>query len=64
MKSGKRLKMGHVGSKTRSIGKILEKQCVPSTGHIFNPIIMKLVQKVCLDKTSDECENGSCWVKH
>ena len=28
------------------------------------PIIMKLVQSVCLDKISDRFENGSCQVKN
>ena len=43
-------KLGHVGSKTRSLGQILEKPCVRSRGHIFSPILMKLGQNVCLDK--------------
>ena len=29
--------MGHVGSKTRSLGQILEKPCVRSRGHILRP---------------------------
>ena len=41
--------MGHVGSKTRSPGQILEKPCGHSTGHSFDPILMKLDQNVCLD---------------
>ena len=41
--------MGHVGSKTRSLGQILEKPCVRSRGHIFSPIIIKPGQNVCLD---------------
>ena len=40
----------HVGSKTRSQVQILEKPCVCSRGHIFNPIIMKLGQNVFIDK--------------
>ena len=56
--------MGHVRSKTRSLGQILEKPCVHSGGHIFRPIIMKLGQNVCLDKISNEFENGSCGVKN
>ena len=56
--------MGHVGSKTRSLGQILEKPCIHSRGHIFSPIIMKLCQNVCLDKISDKFENVSCWVKN
>ena len=42
MKSQMSLKMGHVGSKTKSLSQILEKPCVCSRGHIFSPIIMKL----------------------
>ena len=45
--------MGHVGSKTRSLGQILEKLCVSPVGHIFSPICMKLGQNVCLDKILD-----------
>ena len=52
-------KMGHVGSKTRSLGQILEKPCVRSTGHIFRPIIMKLGQNVYLDENLDEFKIGS-----
>ena len=44
MKSDTSLKMVHVGSKTRSLGQILEKPCVRSRGHIFSPFIMKLGQ--------------------
>ena len=52
--------MGHVGSKTRSPGQILEKPCVRSRGHIFSRILMK----VCLDDISDEFENGLRGVKN
>ena len=38
------LKLGHVGSKTRSLGQILEKPCVHSRGHSFDPKFMKLDQ--------------------
>ena len=50
--------MGHVGLKTRSLGQILEKPCVPSRGQIFGPILMKLIQNVCLDEISDKFELG------
>ena len=63
MKSQLNLKMDHIGSKTRSLGHILRKPFVPSRGHIFIPILMKLGQNVCLDKILDEFENGSCWVE-
>ena len=52
------LKMGHLGSKTRSLGQILEKSCVCSRGHIFSAILMKLGQNVCLSKISNEFEMG------
>ena len=39
--------MGYVGSKTRSLGEMLEKPCVRSSGHIFSPIIRKHDQNVC-----------------
>ena len=58
------LKMGHVGSKTRSPGQILEKPCVHSLGYIFCLIIMKLGQNDFLDQISDKYENGSCRVKN
>ena len=56
--------MGHVGSKTRSLGKILEKPCVFSSSHIFSPIMMTLGQNVCLDEISDKFENGLCRIKN
>ena len=56
--------MGHVESKTRSLGQILEKACVHSRGHIFGPIIMKHGQDVCLGKILYKCENGACRVKN
>ena len=58
------LKMGHVGSKTRSPGQILGKPCVRSRGHIFSRILMKVGQDVCLDDISDKFENGSRGVKN
>ena len=56
--------MGHVRSKARSLGQILQKPCVSSRGQIFSPIIIKVCQNVCLNKISSEFENGSCWVKN
>ena len=64
MKSQTSLKMGDVGSKTRSLGQISEKACVCSRGHIFIPIIMKLGQNIYYDEISDKFENGSCRVKN
>ena len=59
-----RLKMGHVGSKTMSLGQILEKPCVHFRGYIFSPIIMKLSQNDFIDEISDKFENGLCGVKN
>ena len=42
--SRSRSKLGHVGSKTRSLGQILEKPCVHSRGHSFDSKLMKLNQ--------------------
>ena len=64
IKSWSSSKLGHVGSKARSLGKILEKPHVRSRGHIFSPILMKLGQNVCLDEISDEFAIGSCGVKN
>ena len=52
-------KMGYVGSKTRSVGKILEKRFIRSRGHILRLIILNVGQNVCLDKILDEFKNGS-----
>ena len=64
IKSRTRLKIGHVGYKTRSLGQIFEKPYVCSRGHIFSPIIMKLDHYVSLGGISNEFENGSCRVKN
>ena len=56
--------MGHVGSKTRSLGQILEKPSVRSRGHIFSPIIMKLSQSTDFEENSDEIKIWSCRVKN
>ena len=42
-------KLGHVGSKTRSRGQVIEKDCEHSRGHIFGLILMKHGQNVYLD---------------
>ena len=44
IKSRLQFKMGHVGSKTRSLGQLLEKPCVLSRRHSFDPVFMKLCQ--------------------
>ena len=57
-------KVGHVGSKTRSLGQILEKPCVLSRGHSFNSKFMKLYQNANDHNIYVTFETGSCWVKN
>ena len=40
------MEQGHVGSKTRSLGQILEKLCVHSRVPGFNPKFIRLCQNV------------------
>jgi len=56
--------LGHVGSKTRSPGKIFENSCLHSRGHICDPILMKLDQNVCFSNFEAKFEFGSCLVKN
>ena len=63
-KSRTSLQFGHVGSKTRSLGQILEKPCVCCRGHIFSQILVKCGENVCLDKISNKIEIGLCGVKN
>ena len=47
--SGLELYLGHLGSKTRSLGQlgqIIEKPCVDNRAHSFHPIVMKFGQNV------------------
>ena len=44
IKSRPELKMGHVGSKNRSLGQFLEKPYVLSRRHSFDPVFMELCQ--------------------
>ena len=57
-------KVGHVGSKARSLGQILEKHCVLSRGHSFNSKCMKLYQNANDHNIYVKFETGSCWVKN
>ena len=50
--------MGHVRSKTRSPGQMLEKPCARARGHIFSPIIMKHGQNVCVDESRTRVKMG------
>ena len=58
------LKLGHVGSKTRSLGQTLEKPCVHSRGHRFDHKFIKLCQNVNHHNVKVRFETGSCWVKN
>ena len=49
MKSWTCLNMGHLRSKTMSLGQILEKSCVRARGLIFVQILIKLGPNVCLN---------------
>ena len=57
-------KLGHVWSKTRSLGEILEKPCVHLKRHGFDPELMKLCQIVNHHNILGKYETGSCWVKN
>ena len=56
--------MGHVGSKTTSLGQLLEKPSVYSIGHICFQILMKLGQNICLSEILYGVENRSYWVRN
>ena len=48
--------MGHIGSKTRSLGQKLENPCLHSRSHFFSMILMKLGQNGCLNDILDVCK--------
>ena len=52
--------LGHGGSKTRLLGQILEKPCVPSKRHSFDPKLMKLSQIVNHHNIMVRFETGPC----
>ena len=66
IKSRSEFKMGHVGSKTRSLGQCLEKPCVLSRRHSFDPVFMKLCQNnfltlnKCLSRGAMLSDDSSC----
>ena len=57
-------KVGHVASKTRSLGQILEKPCVHSRGHSFDSKFMKLNKNASDHNIYVKFETGSCWIKN
>ena len=60
MKSRMSLKFGHLGSKTRSLGQILEKPYAHCIRYVFSLILMKLGQNACLYEISDKLDIGPC----
>ena len=64
MKSGLGFYLGHLGSKTRSLGQIIEKPCVDNRGHSFHLIFMKFGQNVYLDEIWVGILFGSSGVKN
>ena len=68
IKSRPEFKMGHVGSKTRSLGQFLEKPCVLSRRHSFDPVFIKLCQNdfltlnKCLSRRAMLSDDSSCFM--
>ena len=63
IKSRSSLNLDHVGSKTRSLGQILKKNCVHFKGHSFDPKFMKLCQNVNSYKSRSSSKLGHVWSK-
>ena len=57
MKSQTSLKLGHVGTKTRSLSQILKKPCVRSGPHFRSDTHESWSEVTCLDQIWDEFEN-------
>ena len=55
------LKLGHVESKSRSLGQIIEKPFEHLRGHMFESICSELGQNVCLHKSLEEVEERVMW---
>ena len=58
IKSKPELKLGHVASKTMSLGQFLEKPFVHCGGQSFDPIFMKIVRIFILIKSRPELKIG------
>ena len=58
------LKLGHVGSKTRSLGHNLEKPCVLSREHSFDSYVMKVYLNIYDHNIYVKFETGSWWIKN
>ena len=63
MISGSSLNMIGVGSKSRSLGQILDNSCFYSRGHIFGLIFLKLAQNVVLMISRSSSIMGLVWSK-
>ena len=46
MRSRPHLKLGHVESKTRTLGQVLDKPCKDSRGPSYEPIFMKILAEL------------------
>ena len=57
------LKIGHVGSKARSLSQILQNAYILSKGQIFSLILMEHDHNFYLNDISGKFENGSSWGK-
>jgi hypothetical protein len=55
---------GHRGCKTRSQELKIEKYCLHSSGYCFDPNILEIALKVCIDDFSNDFEHGSTWMKN
>ena len=51
-------KLGHVGSKTRSLGQILEKPCEHSRGHNFDSKFMNIIRMLMIIISRSRSELG------
>ena len=63
MKSRMSLKLGQVGSETKSLGQILEKPCVCYRGHISVQYALNLVRTFALIKSWMSLKMGHIWSK-
>ena len=64
IKSRPELKMGHVGSKARSLGQFLGKPCGDSRGQSFGPVLWNFVRMLILIKSRPEFKKRSIWIKN
>jgi len=58
MKSRSGSNLNHVGSKSRSLGQIIEIRCLHCRDHNIDSIFIKLAHNDCLDEISVKFESG------